>query len=85
MQIEITSHFSRSYKKLPFEIQEKAKKKELIFRHDPFDPRLKSHKLQGQEHEVWAFWLDYRYRIKFIFLTKNRVLFLDIGTHNIYQ
>ncbi|MDO8094858.1 MAG: hypothetical protein Q6360_15370, partial [Candidatus Brocadiales bacterium] len=59
--------------------------KEAIFRNNPFDKRLKTHKLSGKERESWAFWVDYSYRIKFIFLTKNEVLFLDIGTHDFYK
>jgi len=59
--------------------------KECIFRKNPFDKRLKTHKLSGKEKEAWAFRVDYSYRIKFIFLTKNEVLFLDIGTHDFYK
>lgn len=85
MEISVTPRFRKSYKKLPGEIKEKAKIKESIFRKNPFDKRLKTHKLSGKEKESWAFWVDYSYRIKFIFLTKNEVLFLDIGTHDFYK
>ena len=85
MEINVTPRFIKSYKKLHKEIQEKAKGKEAIFRKNPFDKRLKTHKLSGKERESWAFWVDYSYRIKFIFLTKNEVLFLDIGTHDFYK
>ena len=79
------SHFDKSYKKLSKEVKEKAKEKEKIFREDPFDPRLRTHKLSGKEKEIWAFWIDYHYRIKLVFLDNNEVLFLDIGTHEIYK
>ena len=85
MEISVTPRFIKSYKKLTSEIKEKAKVKESIFRKNPFDKRLKTHKLSGKEKEAWAFWVDYSYRIKFIFLTKNEVLFLDIGTHDFYK
>ena len=85
MEINVTPRFIKSYKKLHKEIQEKAKVKEAVFRINPFDKRLKTHKLSGKEKEVWAFWVDYSYRIKFIFLTKDEVLFLDIGTHDFYK
>lgn len=77
--------FDKNYKRLPKELKERAKSKEKIFRKDPFDPRLKTHKLSGKEKECWAFWIDYHYRIKFIFLDGDEVLFLDIGTHEIYK
>ncbi len=85
MEINVTPRFIKSYKKLHKEIQEKVKVKEAVFRKNPFDKRLKAHKLSGKEREAWAFWVDYFYRIKFIFLTKNEVLFLDIGTHDFYK
>ena len=55
-----------------------------LFRANPFDPILRTHKLHGKEKEAWAFWIDYTYRIKFIFLNDDVALFLDIGTHEIY-
>ena len=73
--------FEKNYKKLPKRIKEKAKKKEKI---NPFNPILKTHKLHGEDKECWGFWIDYFYRIKFIFLNNEEVLFLDIGTHDIY-
>ena len=76
--------FEKNYKKLPKRIKEKAKKKEKIFRENPFNPILKTHKLHGEDKECWGFWIDYFYRIKFIFLNNEEVLFLDIGTHDIY-
>jgi len=85
MRIRISSRFEKSYKKLPSKIQIKAKQKEAIFRINPFDDRLKTHKLKGEKQDSLAFWIDYSYRIKFIFLNKYEVLFLDIGTHDIYK
>jgi mRNA-degrading endonuclease RelE of RelBE toxin-antitoxin system len=83
-KVKISPLFEKRYNKLPEKIKEKAKKKEKIFRENPFHPILKTHKLSGQEKESWAFWIDY-YRIKFIFLNDEAVLFLDIGTHKIYK
>ncbi|HHD92715.1 MAG TPA: type II toxin-antitoxin system mRNA interferase toxin, RelE/StbE family [Candidatus Portnoybacteria bacterium] len=83
--INYSKPFLKSLKKLPKEIIEKAKEKEKIFRKDPFDPRLKTHKLSGKEKEIWAFWIDYHYRIKLVFLDNNEVLFLEVGTHKIYK
>lgn len=77
--------FDKNYKKLPKKIKEKAKKKERTFRENPFHFSLRTHKLVGKEKECWAFDIDYHYRIKFIFLSDEEVLFLDIGTHDIYK
>lgn len=85
MKVKVSPRFEKNYKKLPKEIKEKAKEKELIFRENPFDSRLKTHKLSGKDKECWAFSIDYSYRIKFIFLNDEEVLFLNIGTHEIYR
>lgn len=85
MKIKVSPRFIKKYKKIPDEIKEIAKGKEIIFRIDPFDQRLKTHKLSGKDKDCWAFWITYSYRIKFIFLSAEEVLFLDIGTHKIYK
>jgi mRNA-degrading endonuclease YafQ of YafQ-DinJ toxin-antitoxin module len=84
-EIKVSSLFEKRYKKLPKKIKDKAKEKEKIFRENPFHPLLRTHKLHGKEKDCWAFWIDYKFRIKFIFLSENEVLFLDIGPHNIYR
>ncbi|MDP3902224.1 MAG: type II toxin-antitoxin system mRNA interferase toxin, RelE/StbE family [bacterium] len=83
--IRVHSVFEKQYKKLPKNIKIKAKEKETVFRENPFDLRLKTHKLSGREKELWAFWINYSYRIKFIFLSGNCVLFMEIGKHDIYK
>ena len=85
MIIKISSKFEKNYSRLPEKIKKKAKKKEFIFRNNPFDIRLRMHKLSGIEKNCWAFWIDNCYRIKFIFLSKGEVLFLAVGTHDIYK
>lgn len=85
MIIKVSPKFQRRYQRLSDKIKEKAKRKESVFREDPFGPSLKTHKLSGKDKECWAFWLDSSYRIKFVFLSKREVLFLDIGTHDIYR
>ena len=80
-----TNLFEKHYRKLPQRVKEEAKGKELTFRENPFDSTLKTHKLHGKEKDAYALWINYSYRIKFIFLDEDSVLFLDIGTHDIYS
>ncbi|MDI6602914.1 MAG: type II toxin-antitoxin system mRNA interferase toxin, RelE/StbE family [Patescibacteria group bacterium] len=82
--IELSSRYKRSFRRLHPRIQRKAVLKIKIFEANAFDPRLRTHPLFGKEKECWVFWIDYYYRIKFIFLDNDEVLFLDIGTHGIY-
>ncbi len=76
--------FERSYKKLPAAIQERAEEREQIFRINPFDTRLDTHKLHGRLKDQWSFWITGKIRILFEF-DNDDVIFLDIGDHGIYQ
>ena len=62
-----------------------AEKKEVLFRANPFDARLKTHKLQGRLKDFWAFSLDRKNRIIFEFGERGTVHFLSVGDHSIYQ
>ena len=84
-EVEYSKNFLKSLRKLPVRIIDQAEEKEKIFKENPFHPVLKTHKLSGKEKEVWAFWINHSYRIKFIFLSSEKVLFLDVGTHDIYR
>lgn len=55
------------------------------FSFDPLDRRLKTHKLTGKLQNYWSFSIDYHLRILFKFIDNHSVLFIDIGTHEIYR
>ena len=82
MVINLSSRFKRSFRKLHKRIQKKAIEKIAIFRKNLFDPKIDTHKLHGEKKEEWAFSVDYSYRISFIFLEDDKILFTDIGTHD---
>ncbi len=83
--IEYSKRFLKELSRLPERLVSEAEKKEKVFKENAFDHRLRIHKLHGKEKTLWVFWVDYRYRIKFLFLTEKSVLFLEIGTHKIYN
>jgi len=84
MQILYSPKFARQYKKLPRTIQERAEKKEALFRKDPFDPRLKTHKLSGPLEGYLAFSINVSYRVIFDFADSDTARFYEVGTHDIY-
>ena len=85
MEIVLSSRFKKSFRKLHPRVQKKAIEKSAIFKNEPFNLRLDTHKLQGEKKEEWAFSVDYSYRISFVFLKDGNVIFTDIGTHDIYE
>ncbi len=84
-KVEYSKNFLKSLRKLPAKIIDQAEEKEGIFLDNPFHPILRTHKLSGKEREHWGFWINYTYRIKFLFISEEEVLFLDVGTHEIYK
>lgn len=85
MKIYYSNKFAQEYKRLPGKVKLLAEKRELIFRKNPFDPRLKTHKLTGRLKSMWSFSIDYQYRIVFEFHNKNIIWFHLVGTHDIYK
>ena len=85
MEIEYSPKFKKRFQKLPREVKEEAILREKLFRKNPFDPKLKTHKLHGPLKEYWAFSISYNYRIGFTFVTGKLVRFHDVGTHDIYR
>lgn len=85
LSIETHSTFDRHYRKLPASVKTSAKERERLFRTDPYHPRLRTHKLHDKERGAWAFWINQKYRIIFVFLSETHILFLDIGTHDRYR
>jgi len=84
MRIFYRPRFEREFKKLPKKIQDLAEEKVEIFRKNPFDPCLDTHKLHGLLKTFWAFSVDYKNRIIFDFCDKNTIRFYSIGDHDIY-
>lgn len=85
IKICYSSYFARAFKKLPKQQQNLAIQKQSIFKKNIFDARLKTHKLHGRLKNQWSFSISRKYRIMFMFVKPDEILFLDIGDHGIYQ
>jgi mRNA-degrading endonuclease YafQ of YafQ-DinJ toxin-antitoxin module len=85
MRIVYSSKFAREYKKLPDNIKFLAQARESVFRKNPFEPVLETHKLHGRLRDFWSFSVGFRYRIIFEFASNNTVHFHSVGNHDIYQ
>jgi addiction module RelE/StbE family toxin len=86
MEILLHSKFKKEYKKLPKYIKLLAEEKIKIFQKNPFDSRLKTHRLHGKLSYLYAFYIDRKkYRIEFQILEDDIIRFYHIGTHDIYR
>ena len=74
-------NFRKRFKGNP-QLQEKFWQRVELFLENPFDSRLKTHKLTGHLKELWSFSVSYDTRVIFYFMTNEKVVFVDIGTHD---
>ena len=79
------THFIKAYKSLQENIKLSAKHRESMFKANPFNPVLRTHKLKGKLKNYWPYSIDFQYRIIFRFIDHETVIYYDIGTHDIYR
>jgi len=85
VKIFYSPKFISQYKKLPKQLKLELIEREKIFFKNPFDPRLKTHKLTGKLRGLWAYSIDRKHRIIFEIVGKNITQLHSVGTHNIYK
>ncbi|KKT40119.1 MAG: Plasmid stabilization system [Candidatus Giovannonibacteria bacterium GW2011_GWA2_44_13b] len=85
VKVEHASLFEKNFERLPKTIRKLAVNKDMLFRQDAFRPSLETHKLGGKLKNDWAYSINKDYRIHFYFVSDNVVVYLNIGTHEIYK
>ena len=63
-------------------LEERFWERVAIFRNNPHDPRLRTHRLSGAMRGWWSFSIEYDLRVIFSFVEPHRAYFTDIGTHD---
>lgn len=84
-KILYSSQFEKSFRKIPENIAQLFNDKQSFFILNSFNPLLKTHKLKGKLKEYYSFSVNLEYRVIFKIVSKGKILFLDIGTHEIYK
>ena len=83
-----TRAFWRSFGKLPTQQHRRAREAFLIFKQNPFDSRLGSHKIQMLSARygrvVFAAEIAANLRVVF-YIDGNTVVTIDIGSHDLYR
>ena len=83
-EIAFSSSFKRAFKKRvagDTDAEARFWERTDVFKSDPFDPQLRTHKLSGKLKDLWSFSVEYDLRVIFYFVDSNRAVFVDIGTH----
>jgi mRNA-degrading endonuclease YafQ of YafQ-DinJ toxin-antitoxin module len=80
--------FWRNFEKLTARQQENARKVFVIFKQNPFDPRLRSHKIgrlsARYDRTIYAAEIETDLRAVF-YLEGDTIVTVDIGSHDIYR
>jgi addiction module RelE/StbE family toxin len=84
--LKVSKNFEKKLKKFIKKnsaLKPMLKEKLKILQENPFDPRLKTHKLSGPLKDFYSFWLTYEYRIVIKIYPKEKLIeFYAIGTHD---
>ena len=87
IDVQFSSEFLRELGKLPEQLQEEAADKINLFKDRAHHRQLRVHKLRAQFAGCWAFSVNYRFRIIFMYPSKikSTVILITVGDHSIYD
>jgi addiction module RelE/StbE family toxin len=84
IEIAFSSSFKRAFKKSVAgnaSLENKFWERVELFKNNPFEPKLRTHKLSGKLKDLWSFSVEYDLRVIFSFVGQTQVVFIDIGSH----
>jgi len=85
MKISYKATFIRQYNKLNKDLQEEILEKIELFKNKENHIALKVHKLHGKFKECYSFYVNYKFRIVFIFINDDEATLLVVGDHDVYK
>jgi len=77
--------FVRQYKVLDKDFREEIKEKVELLKDSRNHKSLKVHKLHGNFKGCYSFSVDYKTRIVFVYISKEEIVLLAIGDHDVYK
>ena len=88
MTFKATENYWRKFYALAPEQKELVREKWSIFKRNPFDPRLGTHRINSlsarMKKTVWSVVIDYDLRAVFV-IDGDVVTTIDLGSHSIYR
>lgn len=85
MEVTYSPRFLRQLKKLNKPLQDEVVEKIELFKDVTNHKQLKVHSLHGKFQTYHSFSVNYAYRIIFDYVSKNEVVLLKVGDHDIYD
>ena len=85
MKICFKPTFIRQFKQLDPGLQQEATEKIEYFKDKKNHKQLKVHRLRGRLAGRYSFYVNYKIRIVFSYLSKNEAVLLAIGDHAVYD
>lgn len=85
MEVRYSSRFLRQLKKLSKSLQDEVIERIETFKNTTNHKQLKVHSLGGKFKTYHSFSVNYTHRIIFDYVSKNEVVLLKVGTHDIYE
>ncbi len=85
LEIKYKPSFLRDFKKLPPDIQADTRQKLDLIKNSEEHEKLRVHKLRGKLSDFYSFSVTYSHRVIFSYESKNSIVLLAIGNHDIYK
>ena len=85
MEVYFKPTFIRKLKSLEAALQDEIMEKIELFKDEKNHKQLKVHKLQGVLSGRYSFSVNYKTRIVFLYISKNEVVLLAVGDHEVYK
>ncbi len=88
LSFKASETFWRNFYALPPAQKESARRTWEVFKENPFDPRLRTHKIEAlsarAKRTIWSASVEGDLRVIF-YMDGDTVFTVDIGTHDIYK
>lgn len=85
LEIGYKPSFICSYNEAEVSLQEEIREKINLFKDKKNHKSLKVHKLHGPLKDRYSFSVNYKIRIVFRYISKNEVVLLGVGSHDLYK
>lgn len=85
MEIAYKATFVKQLNKLDDDLQNEVLEKIDLFKDVKNHKTLNVHKLHGKFKEKYSFYVNYKIRVVFMWISKNEVALLVVGDHDLYK